>query len=203
MKDMEYLPTTALSDALGGLNHMDSAIKPVSEDLKLVGPALTVQLKAGDNALVLQAIREAKPGDVLVIDGKGYMDTAVCGDFVVGMAKMMGIAGMVIDGAVRDLAGIRALRFPVFSRGTTVAAGEKGGAGEVGGQISCGGVAINPGDYIVGDIDGVVVIPKERIEEIWKRAKEKMEKDEEREARVLIDRMSVLRYLDQVLSKKK
>ncbi|CCQ94220.1 putative regulator of ribonuclease activity [[Clostridium] ultunense Esp] len=199
MAEWKSLSTTSISDALGGLTNMDPGIKPVADHLRVAGRAYTVRLKAGDNALVLKGIREANPGDVLVIDGKGYLYTAVCGDFVAGMAQMAGLAGMVIDGAIRDIAGIRKLNFPVFSRGTTVAAGEKGGKGETGGPISCGGVPVRSGDLIVGDADGVVVIPQEMEGEVLKKAKEKQAKDEERERRVLVDRETVLNYLDEML----
>lgn len=199
LEEWKGLSTTCISDALRGLSNMDPAIKPVADHLKLIGRAYTVQLKAGDNAMVLKGIREANPGDVLVIDGKGYLHTAVCGDFVAAMAQMAGLAGMVIDGAIRDIDGIRKLNFPVFSRGTTVAAGEKGGKGSTGGLISCGGIAVKPGDLIAGDADGVVVIPKELEAETLQRAKEKLAKDEERERRVLINRETVLHYLDETL----
>ncbi|MBX6394269.1 MAG: RraA family protein [Alicyclobacillaceae bacterium] len=194
------LPTTCVSDALNGLTNLDPAIKPLKEDWKVCGPAFPVKVRAADNLMVLRGIREAKAGDVLVIDAKGYLYHAVCGDFVVGLMKTLGLAGVVIDGAVRDILGIKRLDFPVFCRGTTVAASGKSGAGAVGVPISCGGVEIHPGDIILGDADGVVVIPGARGDEILQKAKEKLRKDEEREQGILGNPEAARAYLDQVLS---
>ena len=202
VEEFKKLPATCISDAMDGFNNMDPGIKPVMEHLTLAGRAFTVKLRAGDNFKVLQAINEAQPGYVLVIDAKGYLYNAACGDFVVQLAKTMGIAGMVIDGAVRDLAGIKALDFPVFCRGTTVAAGGKGGAGEVGVFISCGGAAVKPEDMVVGDADGVVVVPREIEDEVLKKAKLKLAQDEERAQTALANREAAARYLQDILRKK-
>nr|WP_244535798.1 RraA family protein [Lentibacillus halodurans] len=179
------MQTTSVSDALQGLTNLDSAIKPITDDLFVIGPAYPVRVRAADNLLVLKAIEEANPGDVLIIDGKGYEQNAICGDFVIGLAKTMGLAGVVIDGVVRDIQGIQSLNYPVFCRGTTVAASDKHGTGETGEPISCGGVPIHPGDLILGDTDGVTVIPKERENETLDKALEKQERDEVRERDVI------------------
>ncbi|RRJ65107.1 RraA family protein [Paenibacillus oralis] len=150
--------------------------------------------------MVLKGIREAKPEDVLVIDAKGDTYRAIAGDFVVGMAKTLGIQAIVVDDVIRDIAGIRQLDYPVFSRGTTVAAGGKLGMGEVNVPISCGGVSVNPGDMIVGDADGVLVIPQSIETKVVQSAKEKLKKDEEREKRISGDRQATLDYLDSMLS---
>ena len=102
------LPTTGISDALKGFNHMNSVIKPLKENDKMAGRAFTVKIPAGDNTGILRGLREAKPGDVLVVDGKGYTERAVAGDFVISLAQNLGLQGMVIDGAIRDIQGIRA-----------------------------------------------------------------------------------------------
>src|SRR5690606_11394676 len=136
------VPTTAVSDATGGLNNMDSMIKPLQEEYRIAGRAVTVKLPGGDNPAMLRAMRTASPGDVLVVDAKGDLRKAVAGDFVVGMMRTLGIAGLVVDGAIRDVRDIKALGFPVFVRGTTVAASSKTGAGEVNVPISCGGVTV-------------------------------------------------------------
>jgi 4-hydroxy-4-methyl-2-oxoglutarate aldolase len=201
IEEFKGLSTTCISDAMDGLNNMDPAIKPVKADLVLAGRAHTVKLRAGDNLIVWKAISDAAPGDILVIDAKGYMYNASCGDFVVALAKTMGIAGIVVDGVVRDLAGIQSLDYPVFCRGTTVAAGGKGGAGEVGVSISCGGAVVRPGDIIVGDMDGVVVVPREIEAEVLRKAKLKLAKDMERERTALAGREAAVRYLQEVLKK--
>lgn len=195
------IPTTAISDAMDGLNNLHPAIKPLKENFKLAGRACTVKIPIGDNLAVLRAIREASPGDVLVIDAKGDQYRAIAGDFVVGMAQTLGIAGIVVDGVIRDIVGIKELNFPVFSRGTTVAASGKAGVGEVNVPISCGGVSVYPGDLIVGDADGVVVIPQEKAEKILAESLDKLRKDQEREEKVSGNREAVLKHLDKLLSK--
>ncbi|MFJ7734916.1 RraA family protein [Lysinibacillus sp. NPDC097287] len=193
------IPTTCISDAMQGLNNLDFSIKPVKESFKVVGRALTVKLSAGDNLVVLKAIREAKPGDILVVDAKGDTYRAIAGDFVVGMAKIVGIVGIVVDGVIRDCAGIKQLDIPVFCRGTTVAASGKGGLGEFKVPISCGGVTIHPGDLVIGDIDGVVVIPQNDEEEILRKSLDKFKKDEERAERVLSSPEDVRNYIGELL----
>lgn len=94
------IPTTCISDAMDGLNNMSPAIKPLKEEYKIVGQAVTVKIPVGDNLAVLKAIREAKPGDVIVIDAKGDQYRAIAGDFIVGMAKTLGIGGIVVDGVI-------------------------------------------------------------------------------------------------------
>lgn len=201
INQFKELPTTCISDALNGLSNMDPAIKPVKEDLKVVGRAHTVKLRAADNYMVLKAIREAKEGDVLVVDGKGYLNNASCGDFIVALAQTMGISGVVVDGVVRDIVGIKNLNFPVFCKGTTTAASDKSGSGEVNVPISCGGATVKPGDIIVGDADGVVVVPQELENEILQKSIQKLNKDIERERQVLASRAAAIEYLDKVLKK--
>lgn len=200
VKDKFYgLPTTGISDALGGFNHMDSAIKPLKHSDKIAGRAFTVKIPAGDNTGILRAIREAQPGDVLVVDGKGYTERAVAGDFVISLAKSVGLQGIVIDGAIRDIQGIRDLDFPVFCRATTIAASVKAEKGELQVPISSGGVSVSPGDIIVGDADGVIVIPKEKEEEVFQATLEKIKKDRQREETYSSSREKALQYLNQVL----
>ncbi|ETI69217.1 RraA family protein [Neobacillus vireti] len=195
------IPATCISDALDGLNNLHPSIKPLQEEYVLSGRAFTVKMPVGDNLVVLKAIRTAKPGDILVIDAKGDEYRAIAGDFVVGMAKTLGLGGIVVDGVIRDLKGIKALGFPVFCKGTTVAASGKAGVGELNVPISCGGVSVNPGDIIVGDEDGVVVIPKEREDEILKKSQEKLLKDKQRESSISGNKEATIQYLDSITSK--
>ncbi|MDF2856014.1 MAG: Dimethylmenaquinone methyltransferase [Neobacillus sp.] len=195
------IPTTCISDAMEGLNNLNPSIKPLSESYKLAGRAVTVKIPVGDNLAVLKAIRQAKPGDILIVDAKGDTYRAIAGDFVVGMAQTLGIAGLVVDGVIRDIVGIKALKLPVFSRGTTVAASGKAGVGEVNVPISCGGVTVQPGDILVGDADGVVVIPQTIEQEVLKKSLTKLENDQLREANISGNREAVLKHLDQLLSK--
>jgi 4-hydroxy-4-methyl-2-oxoglutarate aldolase len=197
-EEFQKLPTTCISDALKGLNNMDGSIKPLKEEYKVGGPACTVKVLANDNLIVLKGIRMAKPGDVLVVDAKGYEYNAIAGDFVAGMAQTLGLAGIVADGTIRDILGVKKLNFPVFCKGTTVAAGGKAGIGEVNVPISCGGVPVNPGDIIIGDADGVVVVPQEQAQTVLQAAMDKEHKDQERANSVLASAEAVRKHLDKV-----
>src|SRR3954453_8077471 len=104
--EFNEIPTTAISDVLNGLNNLDSAIKPLKEEYRFAGQALTVQLPINDNRAVLKAIGTAKPGDVLVVDSKGDTYRAIAGDFVVGLMQTMGIRALVVDGVIRDIVAI-------------------------------------------------------------------------------------------------
>ncbi|MGE1164290.1 RraA family protein [Peribacillus simplex] len=177
IQQFRSLPTTAISDAMEGLNNLESAIKPLKEEFHFAGRALTVLMPVGDNSAVLKAIGEARPGDIIVVDSKGDTYRAIAGDFVVGMMQTMEIGGLVVDGVIRDLEAIKEMNFPVFSRGTTVASSGKAGVGQTNIPISCGGVTVFPGDIIIGDIDGVVVVPQPMGEEILIKAKDKIMKD--------------------------
>ncbi|AMM95010.1 RraA family protein [Peribacillus simplex] len=177
IQQFRNLPTTAISDAMEGLNNLESAIKPLKEEFHFAGRALTVLMPVGDNSAVLKAIGEARPGDIIVVDSKGDTYRAIAGDFVVGMMQTMEIGGLVVDGVIRDLEAIKEMNFPVFSKGTTVASSGKAGVGQTNIPISCGGVTVFPGDIIIGDIDGVVVVPQPMGEEILIKAKDKIMKD--------------------------
>lgn len=201
IKEFLSIPTTCISDAMDGLNNLHPAIKPLKDEYKLAGRAFTVKIPVGENLSVLKAISEAKPSDILVVDAKGDQYRAIAGDFVVGMAQTLGIGGLVVDGVIRDIAGVKALNYPVFSRGTTVAASGKAGVGEVNVPISCGGAPVNPGDIIVGDADGVVVIPQEREQEILANSLAKMKKDEVREKSISGNPEAIRKHLSQILTK--
>lgn len=195
----DKLASTSVSDALGGVNHMNVSIKPLDPTWHVVGRAFTVQVPPGENFSVLEAVSQASPGDVLVIDGKGDTNHALAGDFVLGMAKKLELQGMIVDGVIRDKAESIELGFPVFCKGTVPAAGRKANKGQVNIPIQCGGVVVRPGDLIVADIDGVVVIPNEEIENVKRKALEKVVLDEERERTVNLDEESVRSHLAKVL----
>ncbi|EON74612.1 RraA family protein [Lysinibacillus sphaericus] len=198
----KHLPTTAISDATGGHTNLRSDIKPLADHFKIAGRAVTVRLPDGENGAVLEATRAANAGDILVIDAKGNMNRAVAGDFVISLAKGMGIQGFVVDGVIRDIEAIRKLNFPVFSLGTTVAAGNKNGGGKVNVPIAIGGVTVQPGDYIIGDVDGVLVVPQVDAERIVVTAEAKVAKDEIRAQEAHVNgKESIIAYLDKVLDK--
>ncbi|WP_223639029.1 RraA family protein [Planococcus sp. 4-30] len=201
IEQYKSIPTTAISDAMEGLNNLDSSIKPLKDTYKISGKALTVKMPIGDNYSVMKALDAAEPGDIIVIDAKGDLSRAVAGDFVIGMAKTLGIAGFVVDGAIRDLEACKALDFPIFCKGTTMAAGNKAGQGEINTAISCGGVSVHSGDIIVGDGDGVIVIPQESAQKVLAGSLEKIEKDEQRAASVSEDVAAIKEHLKKQLAK--
>lgn len=199
ISDYGDIPVTCISDAMGGLSHLDSAIKPLKNHYKVIGRVYTVTLPVAENLLFLQAIKEANQGDIIVVDAKGHPDNAVCGDFIAGLAQTLGIAGLVIDGVVRDLSGIQELNFPVFCKGVTVAAGNKNGGGALNVPISCGDAVVKPGDIIFGDENGVICVPKENEQNIMIKAKEKLNKDIERDNMVGKDQEKVRTYIEDTL----
>lgn len=196
-----YFPTTAISDGQNGAGYVGGAIHAIRNDYTLAGRAVTVNLPVGENGAILEAILQAKAGDVLVVNAKGDRNRAIAGDFVIAMMKKVGIAGLVVDGVIRDLQAVRALNFPVFCKGTTAVAGVKNGGGMINVPIAIGNVAVRPGDYIFADVDGVVVVPKENLGEVLGKTKEKIVSDEKREAAVLQSKATVLKYLQQVVKK--
>jgi RraA family protein len=124
----------------------------------LLGPALTVRVRSGDNLMIHKALQLGKPGDVLVVDGGGCTDRALFGDIMKNVAKMRRFAGIVIDGAIRDVAAYRDDIFPCYARGVCHRGPYKDGPGEINVPVSVGGMVVNPGDIVVGDDDGVVFI---------------------------------------------
>ncbi|PSL42579.1 regulator of RNase E activity RraA [Salsuginibacillus halophilus] len=189
------LPTTAVSDGLSGRGSMDASIKPLKSSDHVMGKALTVKLKKGQNAAFLKALEIAGPEHVLVVDTEEDTTYALAGDFVVGMAQTLGVRGIVTNGVIRDRLEIEELGLPVFCQGSTPNAGAKQEAGHVNVPISCGGVAVQPDDIVVADADGVVVIPQEEAETTIARAKEKLEKDEAREQKIAGNIEEIKTYL--------
>lgn len=159
-----------ISDVQGRQGTLDSRIKPIYQPMpSLVGPALTVKTRPGDNLAPFKAIELAQPGDVIVIAGAFDLSLSVWGGIMSAMSKKKGIAGVVTDGLVRDVAQTREVDFPIFAIGLTPTGPTKEGTGEVNLPIACGGVVVNPGDIVVGDEDGVVVVRQAEAEEVYER----------------------------------
>jgi len=169
-----------LADVAGRRGTLNGRISALSPSMKLAGPALTVEVRAGDNLMIHAALLLAKPGDVLVIDGKGDRTCALMGAIMVNQCKAIGIAGIVIDGPVRDSEEIREMGFPVFSLGTNPNGPTKLVPGRINWPVSVGGVAINPGDLVVGDADGVVVVEREKAESLLDLAATKLAEETKR-----------------------
>ncbi|CAH0203907.1 RraA family protein [Roseomonas sp. CECT 9278] len=162
--------TSHLADAMDGRGALDYRIKPMDPDNAVfVGPALTALSYPADVVGVFGALAEAQPGDVIVVANDGYTGTAVVGDLVAGMMKNKGVAAFVTDGLARDRAGIVAAGMPLFAAGIMPASPASNGPGVVGAPVTLGGQHVRPGDIIVGDADGVVVVPLDRARQVLDR----------------------------------
>ena len=166
-----------LADVAGRRGAMNGRIRPLHPHMTLAGSALTIEVRPGDNLMIHAAISLAKPGDVLVVDGKGDLSSALMGTIMMTACRQLGIAGVVIDGAVRDSGEIIDLNYPVFAAGTNPNGPTKNIGGRIGHPVSVGGVTVHPGDFIIGDGDGVVVIERDRLESLLPAAEKKV-KDE-------------------------
>jgi len=147
-------------DAQGRRGALPHWIRPLTRQSRFVGTALTVRTRPVDNLAPYAALKFARPGDVLVVAVDGDTASSIIGDILLGMARNAGIVAAVTDGLVRDIEGINQVGMPVFAQGLSPNSPFKDGPGEIGGVISLGGVMIAAGDLLVGDIDGVVVIPR-------------------------------------------
>jgi 4-hydroxy-4-methyl-2-oxoglutarate aldolase len=164
-----------ISDALGKTSAMDHAMRPRSANPRMAGPAFTVRVHTADILMVSKALSECPKENVLVIDGHGECNTALWGGLTTEAAFRKGLAGVVIDGAIRDSAEIARSRLPVFARAIVANAGGAEYAGELQIPVQCGAVVVNPGDWLVGDEDGVVAIPSARLEEAMQIAERILE----------------------------
>ncbi len=170
IEELAKFSAATLHEALGKKGELPSAIKPISRQMKVCGPAYTVQTMPRDNVLLHRAYAYAQAGDVLLVHCSGFYEAGYWGDLMSLGAKTKGINGLVIDGCVRDADDIEAMNFPVFSRGLCIRGTSNYGDGTLNEPITIGNVLINPGDIVVGDRDGVVVVPQEKIEETIEKA---------------------------------
>jgi regulator of RNase E activity RraA len=164
------MAASTVADAQQRLWVLDGGIGPMWAGAACVGPALPVYTRAGDNLAVHHALDLAEPGDVLVVNGQGDTTRALVGELLAARAFRAGLAGVVVDGAVRDVHAFSAIGLPVFARGATPAGPYKHGPAEIGYPVACGGVVCAPGDIVCGDADGVVVVPQARAEQVAERA---------------------------------
>lgn len=160
------VPISVIADAQHGRGGLDHRILPIDPASSFVGPVVTVWCGAGDNLGALAALEVARPGDVIVIACDGFDGVGVVGDRFAGMARNKGLAGIVVDGLVRDRPGMREAGVPCFARGTNASSAYAFGAGEVGLPIAIGGTPIDAGDLAIGDSEGVVVVPLRRIAQV-------------------------------------
>ena len=173
-----------LADVAGRRGALHGRIRPLRPRMKLAGPAFTVDVRPGDNLMIHAAIALARPGDVLVIDGKGDQTSALMGTIMMTACQQRGIAGVVVDGAVRDSLEIDEMDFPVFAVGTNPNGPTKNIGGRIGHPVSCGGVTVNAGDFVLADADGVVVIEREKLASLIPVAHKKVDDETKRIAQI-------------------
>ena len=177
--------TGHVADALGGQGGLDWRIKPViAGQASFCGPALTCDAGPADNLAVFEALPHVRPGDVIMAATGFHTGCAIVGDLLLGMARNAGATAFITDGCVRDLPGIEAVGLPCFALGVTPNSPAKEGPAKVGMPIVVGGVAVATGDILVGDQDGVVVVPYDRIDEVIARLAQVREAEAAFEARV-------------------
>jgi 4-hydroxy-4-methyl-2-oxoglutarate aldolase len=167
-------PSSILADVAGRRGALSGRIAPLAPTMSFAGPALTVEIRPGDNLMIHAAMAVAKPGDVLVIGGKGDLASALMGEIMCQQCVALGIVGVVIDGAVRDSVALRELGLPVYAAGLNPNGPTKFIPGRINHPISIGGVSVNPGDLVVGDADGVTVIERHKAATLLPLAAQKV-----------------------------
>jgi RraA family protein len=164
------VPVANISDSMNRMTAGGAQLRAMHRSGVLVGPAITVKARPGDNLMLHYALDIAEPGDVIVVDAGGDLSNALIGEMMVAYAIKKGVAGIVINGAIRDAASIGAGDFPLFAAGVTHRGPYKDGPGEINVPIAVGGMVIEPGDLVIGDDDGLLCIPFDQVAEVYERA---------------------------------
>lgn len=166
------LPVANIADMMNRASVLDARIKKVNKK-DLLGPAFTVKTRAGDNLMFHKALQMAEPGDVIIIDAHGDETNSITGEIMMHTAMHKKLGGIIIDGAIRDIATLREMEIPIYATGVTPAGPYKEGPGEINVPISIGSVVVRPGDILVGDDDGIVVVRPEDAPELIEKTKKK------------------------------
>jgi regulator of RNase E activity RraA len=177
------LASSNLADAMGRFNFMDPAIKPRS-GLPLCGLAVTVNCRPADNLMIHKALQVAQAGDIVVVATSGNTASAVFGELMCHTAVAQKLGGIIVDGAIRDVEAITRLGFPAYSRTVSPGGCDKDGPGEINVPISCGTTVVAPGDIVVGDEDGVAVVPRGHAEEVLQLVAALVAREEKRIAEI-------------------
>lgn len=174
------IPSSNINDEMNRLFCMHDYIRLLNPDhaVQLLGTALTVKAPGGDNLYFHQALDMAQPGDVIVVDGDSCNNRSLAGEIMMRFAQYKGVAGIVVDGCMRDLDALREMKMPIYAAGVTPQGPFKNGPGEINTPVSCGGQVVIPGDILVGDMDGIVVIHKEDAVEMAELAQKKKAKED-------------------------
>jgi RraA family protein len=166
------IPVANIADNMNRMSCMNARIRPINA-VSLLGPAFTVKSRPGDNLMLHRALDLAQPGDVVVVDVQGELTNSIMGELMALWAKKRGIGGIIIDGAIRDIGALKKMDLPIYAAGVTPAGPYKDGPGEINVPVACGGVVVHPGDILVGDEDGIVVINPSDAEFLLEKAKAK------------------------------
>ena len=177
---MKRIGTPALSDGINRFNTMDPEIRPIISNCRIAGQAVTLRLRAADNLMLHKCLGYLKEGYILIVDTCGCRNYSILGELIATAAFKQGIAGIVIDGGIRDILELKKAGFPIFARTITPAVGDKEGPGEINRLISCGGVPVAPGDYVLADDNGIVVVPRDILEAVLAAGEKKLESDQKR-----------------------
>jgi 4-hydroxy-4-methyl-2-oxoglutarate aldolase len=205
MSKLRAFGPATVYEALGKIGAMDYAIKPLDPHSSIAGRAFTVGSAPGDNLTLHYGASLAGPGDVLVVDAKEFGAAGPWGDVLSHYAMKRGIAGLVIDGGIRDSRAIVEMGFPVFTRAVCIKGTAKVNLGQINEPIVCGGVAVRPGDVIVGDADGVTVVPQEMVFDACEASAKREQSENELRAAIehgasLIDLINLRGALDAALA---
>lgn len=175
---LKALGTATIHEAQGQKGALDSGLKPLDPSLRMAGPAVTVDIRPSDNLMIHYALTKTKPGDLLVVDAKGFLEAGPWGDILTLAALELGLAGLVVNGSVRDGNAIIDMGFPVFCRGLSIKGTGKNQPGKVNVPVHFGDVQINPGDIVVGDRDGLVVVSPSEVNSVIAKSVEREDKEE-------------------------
>jgi RraA family protein len=192
------VPVANVSDSMSRMAAAGPRLRPMHAGGGMAGPALTVKLRPGDNLMLHKALDLAEPGDVIVADAGGDLTTAIMGDLMLNYAIQRGVAGIVVNGAVRDVDSIRALDLPVYAAGVTHRGPYKDGPGEINVPVALDGMVVEPGDLVLGDADGVLAVPRLAVPEILALAEAK-QASEAREMAAFRNGTSDRSWVDRVL----
>ncbi|ASN06270.1 RraA family protein [Virgibacillus necropolis] len=197
------IPTPVIGDVMGRQNIMDARIRPTWTGARFVGPALPIMTYPSDNFMIHVGVTLAQEGDILVVDAGNYQNAGLWGEILTINAIQRKVKGVVLDGAVRDVKEIEDMQFPTFASGINARGGYKSNPGTVNTAVSCGGVAVGPGDLIVGDENGVAVISKQDIETVYEDCLKKIDSEKEtceqlKQGKDTFDIMSMQETLDKL-----
>jgi regulator of RNase E activity RraA len=167
------IPVANISDCMSRMDAGGPRLRPMHDGTVMAGPALTVRCRPGDNLLVHKALGLAKPGDIIVVDAGGDLTNAIIGEIMAAYAASRGVAGIVINGSIRDAGTLRRSSFPVYAAGITHRGPYKDGPGVINGTVSLDGMIIEPGDLVLGDEDGLLCVPYDQVETLYKAASAK------------------------------